>query len=114
LPGRRPAPPPPPFPLSPQQHHAPLCAPLTNTSQPPPPQNTFCLCIFLVLVFVRGLAWQFSAEVLAILLVEMLIALLIFTSKNQVQPVWKTLLAGLLFPLSLLFVFVLENIVGWN
>jgi hypothetical protein len=39
---------------------------------------------------------------------------LVFTSKNQVQPVWKTALAGLLFPLSLLFVFVLENILGWN
>ena len=78
------------------------------------PQNTFCLCIFLVLVFVRGLAWQFSAEVLSILVVELLMAVLVFTSKNQVQPVWKTALAGLLFPLSLLFVFVLENIVGWN
>ena len=93
--------------------------PKTSPPHPQPPiphylQNTFCLCIFLVLVFVRGLAWQFSAEVLAILLVEAAMCVLVLSGKNNVQPVWKTTLAGCLFPLSLVFVFVLENIVGWN
>ena len=32
--------------------------------------NTFCLSIFMGLVFFKGLAWKFSAETLSILVVE--------------------------------------------
>lgn len=76
--------------------------------------NTFVLGIFLLLVFVRGLAWEFTAEVLAILLVQFAVAALVFTDKNGVTPLWKGLLAGALFPLSLIFVYVMENVSGWD
>jgi len=32
--------------------------------------NTFCLGIFLVIIYVQKLAWEFSAETLSILLIE--------------------------------------------
>merc|ERR1719321_1011230 len=36
--------------------------------------NTFCLGVFLALVYWKDLAWQFTSETLAIILVEVLIA----------------------------------------
>jgi len=67
-----------------------------------------------MIVFVRGLAWQFSAEVSVILLVEFVVAFMVLTQKNNVMPVWRALIVGLLFPLSLLTYFILENIFHWN
>jgi Ca2+/Na+ antiporter len=104
---RTPAPPP----------HPP--APDAPPSPPPPPprlppQNTFCLCIFLLIVYLKGLYWEYSAEVLAILVVEALVAGLVLTQKNNTMPVWKALLAGLLFPAALVFVYLLENVAGFN
>ena len=75
--------------------------------------NTFCLAIFLVLIFARKLVWGFSAEVTVIVGVEFLVAILVLTSKNNVQPLWKALCAGLLFPLSLIVVYLLEAR-GWD
>ena len=37
--------------------------------------NTFCLGIFLALVFFKELAWEFSAETIAIIAVEIVIGL---------------------------------------
>jgi calcium/proton exchanger cax len=76
--------------------------------------NTFVLAVFLLLVFARGLAWEFSAEVLAIILVQLAVAALVLTDKNGVTPLWKGLLAGCLFPLSLVFVYVFENVLHWD
>ena len=67
-----------------------------------------------MIVFVRGLAWQFSAEVSVILLVEFVVAFMVLTQKNNVMPVWRALIVGLLSPLSLLTYFILENIFHWN
>ena len=77
-------------------------------------QNTFCLCIFLLIVYIRGLAWEYSAEVLSILLVELVVAGLVLTQRNNTMPVWKGILAGLLFPGALALVYVLENVAGMN
>jgi hypothetical protein len=76
--------------------------------------NTFCLSIFLILVYVKGLAWQFSAEVMSILLVELCIVVLTLTSAKDVLPLWKAAVALSLYPLSLVFVYVLENGAGWD
>merc|ERR1712039_235553 len=35
--------------------------------------NTFCLAIFLALVYFKGLAWQFTAETISIVVVQWLI-----------------------------------------
>ena len=73
--------------------------------------NTFVLGIFLALVKFRELEWTFSAETLAILGVEMCMVVI------AMQPV-QTMRTGFvvlsLFPLSLVAVAILENVVGWD
>ncbi len=51
---------------------------------------------------------------LAILIVEVTIAALVLTQKNNTMPVWKGVLAGLLYPGALIFVYLLENIAHLN
>ncbi len=67
--------------------------------------NTFCLAIFMALVYFKSLAWKFSAETLAILIVEGLVACIAMCAT---QKVYHALLALTLFPLSLVFVATLE------
>lgn len=69
--------------------------------------NTFCLAIFMGLIYFKGLAWKFSAETIAILIVQCLITVL---AMQTTQKVWHALLALTLFPLSLIFVAWLEAI----
>jgi Ca2+/Na+ antiporter len=74
--------------------------------------NTLCLSVFLVLVYARKLAWEFSAEVLTILTVEIVVFAVTYTSKNSVLPLWKAAIPLMCFPLSLVMVWVLENKLG--
>jgi Ca2+/Na+ antiporter len=74
--------------------------------------NTLCLSVFLVLVYARKLAWEFSAEVLTILTVEIVVFAVTYSSKNSVLPLWKAAIPLLCFPLSLVMVWVLENELG--
>jgi len=69
--------------------------------------NTFCLAIFLILVFCKGLAWQFSAETIAILFVELM---MFFVCRDQVQPVYMGFIAMSLYPASIFLVWFLESI----
>jgi Ca2+/Na+ antiporter len=68
--------------------------------------NTFCLSIFMGLIFFRGLAWHYTAETVSIIVAEVLVALL-------VQANYLSLLRGMLilaiFPLSIALVAVLES-----
>jgi Ca2+/Na+ antiporter len=73
--------------------------------------NTFTLGIFLALVSFRQLQWTFSAETLAILLVELT---MFFVSLRRVQTVAMAYGVLSLFPLSIVFVWVLEQVVGWG
>jgi hypothetical protein len=59
------------------------------------------------LIYFKGLAWKFSAETIAILIVQCLITVL---AMQTTQKVWHALLALTLFPLSLIFVAWLEAI----
>lgn len=72
--------------------------------------NTFGLGIFMYLVYSQGLAWNYLAETLTILMVEVIMG--IYSLKSH-----HTLLDGIfilsLFPLSLIFVDILESM-GWN
>merc|ERR1719162_2214930 len=69
--------------------------------------NTFCLGIFLFLIYYQGLAWKFSAETLSIFLVQLLVFLIVIASK--VQTMKTGVLIFLMYPVSLVFVFVLEK-----
>lgn len=67
--------------------------------------NTFCLSIFMGLVFFRGLAWQYTAETIAIIIVEAIIAVMV---QANMMPLLRSLFIMSLFPLSIALVAVLE------
>lgn len=67
--------------------------------------NTFCLCIFMGLIYMRGLAWQYTAETASIVIVQFLMAFLV---QKNVMTTGLALFVLLIFPLSLVFVATLE------
>lgn len=67
--------------------------------------NTFCLGIFLALIAFRQLAWEFSAETISILLVE--VAMFLFTLK-PIHTQLDALIILSLFPISICVVALLE------
>ncbi|KAJ1461013.1 hypothetical protein M885DRAFT_508539 [Pelagophyceae sp. CCMP2097] len=67
--------------------------------------NTFCLAIFCGLVHFKGLAWSYSAETLAIVLVQWLVAS--FALKKTLTP-RDALCVFAIYPLSLILVAGLE------
>lgn len=72
--------------------------------------NTFCLGIFLGLIYFQGLAWKFTAETISILVVEVL--MFVYIMAKKVQTVNDAFLVLLLYPFSLGIVYILENVVG--
>jgi len=73
--------------------------------------NTFCLGIFLCLIFGRGLVWEFSAETISIVVVELI--LFGFSLKRTHRLLEATIIIAL-YPLSIFLVWFLENIAGLN
>jgi Ca2+/Na+ antiporter len=67
--------------------------------------NTFCLSIFMALIYFRGLAWQYSAETIAIILVQF--GMGAWALRNKMSAL-RAMLVLALFPLSVLFVALLE------
>lgn len=94
--------------------------------------NTFCLGVFLLLVFVKDLTWQFSSETISILAVEVCEPLCVLlspfviglcVSAQAVMGLYAMksthrLIDGLmvfaLYPLSLGLVLILDNVAGLN
>ncbi|KAJ0045987.1 hypothetical protein Pint_04682 [Pistacia integerrima] len=74
--------------------------------------NILCLSVFLALVYVRGLTWDFSAEVLVILIVCVVMGA--FGSFRTTFPLWTCSIAYLLYPFSLALVYVLDYVLGWS
>ncbi|KAL2245465.1 uncharacterized protein LOC105165426 [Sesamum indicum] len=74
--------------------------------------NALCLSVFLALVYVRGLVWDFSSEVLVILIVCIVMG--VFASIRTTFPLWTAFLAFLLYPFSLALVYVLDYVFGWS
>jgi len=73
--------------------------------------NTFCLSIFLLLIFCQKLAWRYSAETLSILFVELI--MLVF-AVQRTQRLLYGIFIILLYPLSIGLVMFLEKVVHWN
>ena len=67
--------------------------------------NTFCLSIFMALIYFRGLAWQYSAETVSIILVEA--GMGIWALRNKMSAL-NAMFVLALFPTSALFVALLE------
>ncbi|KAI3975411.1 hypothetical protein MKX01_004498 [Papaver californicum] len=74
--------------------------------------NILCLSVFLALVYARGLSWDFSAEVLVILIVCVVMGL--FTSFHTTFPLWTCSVAYVLYPFSLVLVYLLDYKFGWT
>jgi len=72
--------------------------------------NTFVLGIFLALIYLQGLAWQFTAETIAMVLIQWVIGLLTMVSKKQTML--HAVLILLCYPGCLFIVWFLENKVG--
>ena len=68
--------------------------------------NTFCLAIFMALIYFQGLVWKFSAETLAILLVEILVA---GVALQPTQRLYHALFVFALYPLSICFIALVEE-----
>ncbi|KAJ4975951.1 hypothetical protein NE237_001057 [Protea cynaroides] len=68
--------------------------------------NILCLSVFLALVYVRELSWDFSAEVVVILIVCLVMGL--FASFGTTFPLWTCSVAYVLYPFSLALVYVLD------
>ena len=73
--------------------------------------NTFCLGIFLALVYSIGLEWTFSAETISILFIEIVLCFFAFKKVQTMLDAWLVLA---LFPISVALVAILENAVGIN
>mmetsp|Transcript_24810 Transcript_24810/g.50851 ORF Transcript_24810/g.50851 Transcript_24810/m.50851 type:complete len:561 (+) Transcript_24810:129-1811(+) len=67
--------------------------------------NTFCLSIFMALIYFRGLAWQYSAETIAIISVQLAMGLLAMKDKMSTSTGFLVLA---IFPLSVVIVAILE------
>ncbi|KAG8386379.1 hypothetical protein BUALT_Bualt03G0142700 [Buddleja alternifolia] len=67
--------------------------------------NILGLVVLLFLIYFRGLSWTFSAEVLVVLLVSAIIGGI--TSFSTIFPVGTAILAYLMYPLSLVLVYIL-------
>jgi hypothetical protein len=67
--------------------------------------NTFCLSIFMGLIYFRGLAWQFSAETLAIVLVQLV--MYVYAQRSKMSTATGFVILSF-FPLSVILVALLE------
>ena len=59
----------------------------------------------MALIFARGLAWQYTAETIAIVLVELIMAVMV---RNKVMTSGQAVLVLCIFPLSMVVVATLE------
>ena len=71
--------------------------------------NTFCLGIFMALIFFKKLEWNFSAETISIVLVQFVMVLISAKKYHYMRDAWIVLA---LYPVSLLLVWFLEIQVG--
>lgn len=67
--------------------------------------NTFCLSIFMALIYFRGLAWKYSAETISIVLVQFGIGICALKDKMSTGT---GIIILMVFPLSVVLVAVLE------
>lgn len=74
--------------------------------------NTLCLGVFLIVVLLKRVAWDFSSEVLVVVVVTLIMG---FLSGFKVTfPLWMAILALFLYPASIALVVILDYVFGWN
>mmetsp|Transcript_37006 Transcript_37006/g.82889 ORF Transcript_37006/g.82889 Transcript_37006/m.82889 type:complete len:530 (+) Transcript_37006:2-1591(+) len=73
--------------------------------------NTFCLFIFLLLVWAQNLYWEFGAETILMLLIQVFMIYFSFKKNNTILD---AVLIGCLYPGSIILVAVLEGVFGMS
>jgi len=68
--------------------------------------NTLALAIFMCIIYFRGLRWDYTAEVAAVLIVVVLVGL--NTLWRRTVFLWQGLLALALYPSAILFVYTMQ------
>lgn len=66
----------------------------------------------LAIVYIKGLTWDYSGEVLVVLVVCAIIGLVAYF--RTTYPLWTCMLAFILYPFSLFLVYVLHDVLGWD
>eukprot|EP00850_Spirogloea_muscicola_P001943 SM000007S20903 [mRNA] locus=s7:782807:786568:+ [translate_table: standard] len=74
--------------------------------------NTLCLAVFLLLVYLKDIAWDFSAEVTVIFVTVMLVGSL--GASRLTFKAWLAFPVLLLYPFSLALVAYLDQVLGWH
>jgi Ca2+/Na+ antiporter len=74
--------------------------------------NTFCLGIFLALVWYKQLAWTFTAETMSIMFSQWLIGALVCFAPKQTHTMAVAWVILAVYPLCIAMVYVLENYCG--
>jgi len=74
--------------------------------------NTFCLAIFYALIYFRGLAWQFTAETISIVVVQFIMGGVALTGTTMTMKIGTFVVC--LYPLSLIGVYILENVMDFD
>lgn len=74
--------------------------------------NVMGLAIFLGLVYIRDLSWDVSAAVLAVVIICTVMGL--YTSLSRKFPFWTSIIAYIMYPISLLMIYVLTTFFGWT
>ncbi len=71
---------------------------------------TMCLAVFMALIYFRGLTWSFSAEVITLFLVTIIVAF--NNAVSQTIKLWQALMVALLYPFAIVFIWALKNKAG--
>ncbi|KAJ8761542.1 hypothetical protein K2173_001677 [Erythroxylum novogranatense] len=74
--------------------------------------NILGLWTVLAIILVKGLTWDYSAEVVVTGFVTTIIGLLAYGSTTY--ELWTAILALSVYPFSLLLFYVLHSVIGWN
>ena len=72
--------------------------------------NTYCLFIFLILIATQGLYWNYTAEVIAILLAELCV--FVVATQFKVHTMKTALRVLAIYPARILVVWMLETLAG--
>ncbi|KAL3820380.1 hypothetical protein ACJIZ3_006285 [Penstemon smallii] len=74
--------------------------------------NMMGFSTLLAIIYIKGLKWDYSAEVLTILVVCAIIGFLAYSKSTY--PLWTCLLAFFLYPFSLVMYYILHYLLSWG
>lgn len=72
--------------------------------------HILCLSVFLGLVYFRDLKWDFSAEVVIIIIICFIVG--IFASVETTFPLWTCFVAYVLYPIAPFLVYILHHLLN--